>query len=287
MKGLVLAGGRGSRLYPTTLGVTKHLLQIYDKPLIYYPLSILMLSGIRDIMIICDPDHKESYQKVLGDGSRFGINISYGIQEEPNGIAECFSIGANFLDGSSVCVALGDNIFYGDGLSEMLKKASRLEDGAAIYAYPVSDPSAFGVIEFDKYGKPLRIIEKPKLTKSNYAVTGLYFYGPEVVEIAKSLKPSHRGELEITDVNQCYLDQKKLIVEKLGRGFAWLDTGTPDSIVESSNFIRTIEQRQGLKVACLEEIALLNNWISHEQLERQLYEMPTSSYKEYIEKILS
>jgi glucose-1-phosphate thymidylyltransferase len=284
-KGIVLAGGLGSRLYPTTQAVSKQLLHVYDKPMIYYPISVLMLAGIQDILLISTPDQLHLYEKLLGDGSRFGMSIEYAKQERPNGLAEAFIIGENFIGNSSVSLILGDNIFYGQGLKGFLKKAMQREDGAAIFGYQVKDPERFGVVEFDENHEAVSIEEKPSNPKSNYAVTGLYFYNNDVVRIAKTIKPSPRGELEITDINKEYMKQGKLYVENFGRGFAWLDTGTYDSLMDAGQFIQTIEHRQGLKVACLEEVACRNGWISAERLIKYGVEIKSTDYGKYLIEI--
>lgn len=285
-KGIILAGGSGTRLHPITKGVSKQLLPIYDKPMIYYPLSVLMLAGIRDILLISTPEDISSYQRLLGDGSEFGICLSYAVQATPNGIAQAFIIAEEFIGKSNVCLILGDNIFYGQGFSPMLRNAIAKPIGATVFAYHVSDPKRFGVVNFDTKGKALSIEEKPMHPKSNYAVTGLYFYDNRVVEIAKSLPPSPRGELEITDINQRYLEDNQLYAQLLGRGFAWLDTGTHESLLEAGLFVHTIEQRQGLKVACLEEIAWNNNWLSDEQLRTQAEKLEKTGYGQYLIKLL-
>lgn len=286
IKGIVLAGGSGTRLYPITKGVSKQLLPIYDKPMIYYPLSVLMLAGICDILLISTPEDINGYKRLLGDGSEFGINLSYAVQASPDGIAHAFIIAEEFIDGSNVCLVLGDNIFYGQGLGPILRNAALKPIGATIFGYHVSDPQRFGVVNFDAEGKIYRIEEKPAHPQSNYAVTGLYFYDNQVVEIAKSLSASPRGELEITDINQHYLDSNQLDVQLLGRGFAWLDTGTHDSLLEAGLFVRTIEQRQGLQVACLEEIAWGNGWISNKQLRDQAEILGKVGYGQYLLKLL-
>ena len=286
MKGIILAGGKGSRLYPLTLATSKHLLPIYDKPLIYYPLSTLMLAGIRDILIIVNPEDEERYRALLQDGQAWGIQIRYLKQPTPNGIAEAFILGESFIQEENVCLILGDNIFYGQGFGRMLQTVIRTLRGATIFGYYVDDPARYGVLEFDKNGKAISIEEKPKKPKSNYAVTGLYFYEPDVVSYAKTLKPSLRGELEITDLNALYLHEGKLKVEILGRGSAWLDTGTPQSLLEAAHFIEVIEARQGLKIACPEEIAWKMGYISKEAFTQLITPLAKSSYGTYLERLL-
>jgi glucose-1-phosphate thymidylyltransferase len=281
LKGIILAGGRATRLYPITKGISKQLLPVYDKPMIYYPLSVLMLTGIRDILIISDPSVLPQFEKLFGDGSDYGISISYKKQDAPKGIAEAFIIGEEFIGNDRVCLVLGDNIFFGHGLSEELEKASMQKQGATVFGYYVKDPERYGVVEFDQNRKVISIEEKPDSPKSNWAVTGLYFYDSHVVDIAKNIRPSDRGELEITDVNKVYLDNGELNVSLLGRGYAWLDTGTYDSLIEASMFIKTIEDRQGLKIGCVEEIAYSKGYISNDNL-RKLAAGIKTNYGEYL-----
>ena len=284
-KGIVLAGGSGTRLNPITLGVSKQLLPIYDKPMIYYPISVLMLAGIKQILVISTPDDVSSYQRLLGDGSNFGIEIEYAVQPRPEGIAQAFIVGEEFIGDSNVALVLGDNIFYGQSFTENLKVASSKTSGATIFGYHVKDPERFGVVDFDDKGNVLSIEEKPSKPKSNYAITGLYFYDNDVVEIANSIKPSARGELEITDINNIYKNRDNLTVQLLGRGFAWLDTGTYDSLLDASQFVQTVEHRQGLKVACLEEIAFQNGWLSREGLLEQANKNIKTGYSDYLFKV--
>ena len=285
LKGIVLAGGSGSRLHPITKGVSKHLLPIYDKPMIFYPISVLMLSGIQNILIISTPEDIGAYKRLLGDGSAFGITIEYAVQPNPEGLAQAFIIGEDFIGKSNVALVLGDNIFYGQHFSSNLSIAANNIKGATVFGYHVKDPARFGVVEFDKDGQVLSIEEKPIHPKSNYAVTGLYFYDNDVIDIAKSIKPSSRGELEITDINNIYQTRGDLRVELLGRGFAWLDTGTHDSLMDAGQFIQTVEHRQGLKVACLEEIAFHNGWLSKEMLLKQADVLKKTSYGGYLFKV--
>lgn len=286
MKGIILAGGSGTRLYPITMGVSKQLLPIYDKPMIYYPLSVLMLAGIRDILIITTPEDQSCFIRLLGDGKHLGIQISYAIQPTPDGLAQAFIIGEEFIGSDQVCLVLGDNIFFGQGFTPKLKNAAANTLGATVFGYQVVDPERFGVVEFDEQYKALSIEEKPEYPKSNWAVTGLYFYDNDVINIAKSLKPSSRGELEITAVNEIYLQNGKLNVELLGRGFAWLDTGTHDSLIEAGSFVETVQKRQGMMVACPEEIAWRNGWLTDEEVELTANKLLKNHYGEYLLKLL-
>ncbi len=287
MKGIILAGGSGTRLHPITRGISKQLLPIYDKPMIYYPLSVLMLAGIRDILIITTGEDQSGFQRLLGDGGEFGIRLKYAVQASPDGLAQAFTIGESFIDSDHVCLVLGDNIFYGQGFTSLLRQAVELPKGATVFAYKVKDPEHFGVVAFDENKKATSIVEKPANPKSNYAVTGLYFYDNDVIRLAKQVKPSARGELEITSVNQAYLERGDLHVEILGRGFAWLDTGTHQSLLAAAHFVETIENRQGYKIACLEEIALNNGWLTSEQIRKTGQALSKGTYGQYLLDLLN
>lgn len=287
MKGIILAGGSGTRLYPITMGVSKQLLPVYDKPMIYYPLSVLMLAGVNDVLIITTPEDQPGFIRLLGDGNQFGINIKYAIQPSPDGLAQAFIIGDKFIGNDTVCLVLGDNIFFGQGFTPKLKTAASRNKGATVFGYQVMNPVSFGVVEFDKNFAALSIEEKPEIPRSNWAVTGLYFYDNNVIDIAKNIEPSSRGELEITTVNQVYLENKMLTVELLGRGFAWLDTGTHDSLIEAGSFVETVQKRQGMMIACLEEIAWRNGWLSDEDLNVRAKVLGKTNYGAYLLKLIN
>jgi len=287
MRGIILAGGSGSRLHPMTLATSKQLLPVYDKPMIYYPLSVLMLAGIREVLIITTPEDAPAFKRLLGNGGQWGLKLSYAEQPRPEGLAQAYVIGAEFVEGRASALALGDNIFYGHGLTEILKSAAARTEGASVFAYYVSDPERYGVVSFDSTGKATEIEEKPQQPQSNWAVTGLYFYDSRAAQFAAGLKPSARGELEITDLNRIYLERGELNVERLGRGFAWLDTGTPASLVEASEYVRVVEQRQGQRIACLEEIAFANDWIDEKGLAEAAMKLAKSSYGDYLRKLLT